>query len=208
MVTNEIGGFMIRTSQIPVLHRYYKITRFYQFLKSMAGKAFWIIFIFSAVILGLEYFFIDINSLLNKLVTNFSEFTVFMIFMISETLFGLLPPEIFIAWASKSESSWFSLFVLATISYVGGIGSYLIGLLISRIAVVKNYLENKVKTHITNLRKWGGFFIIVGATLPIPHSVVSMASGLIHFSFANYLLWALFRYLRFGLYALVIFQIL
>ncbi len=198
---------MIRTSQIPVLHRYYKITRFYQFLKSMAGKAFWIILVFSAIILGLEYFLIDINSLLNKLVTNFNEVTVFIVFMISETLLGLLPPEIFIAWASKSESAWVSLFILATLSYVGGILSYLIGLGISRVTVVKNYLENKVKTHITNLRKWGGFFIFIGATLPIPHSVVSMASGLIKFSFGNYLLWALFRYLRFGLYAVVIFQI-
>jgi len=173
----------------------------------MAGKAFWTIFIFSAIILGLEYFLIDINSLLNRLVTNFNEITVFFVFLISETLLGLLPPEIFIAWASKSESAWFSLFVLATISYVGGIVSYLIGLAISRVAVVKNYLENKVKTHITNLRRWGGFFIFIGATLPIPHSVVSMASGLIKFSFGNYLLWALFRYLRFGLYALVIFRI-
>ncbi len=198
---------MIRTSQIPVLHRYYKITRFYQFLKSMAGKAFWIILVFSAIILGLEYFLIDINSLLNKLVTNFNEVTVFIVFMISETLLGLLPPEIFIAWASKSESAWVLLFILATLSYVGGILSYLIGLGISRVTVVKNYLENKVKTHITNLRKWGGFFIFIGATLPIPHSVVSMASGLIKFSFGNYLLWALFRYLRFGLYAVVIFQI-
>ena len=198
---------MIRTNQIPVLHRYYKITRFYQFLKSMAGKAFWIILVFSAIILGLEYFLIDINSLLNKLVTNFNEVTVFIVFMISETLLGLLPPEIFIAWASKSESAWVSLFILATLSYVGGILSYLIGLGISRVTVVKNYLENKVKTHITNLRKWGGFFIFIGATLPIPHSVVSMASGLIKFSFGNYLLWALFRYLRFGLYAVVIFQI-
>ena len=198
---------MIRTSQIPVLHRYYKITRFYQFLKSMAGKAFWIILVFSAIILGLEYFLIDINSLLNKLVTNFNEVMVFIVFMISETLLGLLPPEIFIAWASKSESAWVSLFILATLSYVGGILSYLIGLGISRVTVVKNYLENKVKTHITNLRKWGGFFIFIGATLPIPHSVVSMASGLIKFSFGNYLLWALFRYLRFGLYAVVIFQI-
>lgn len=202
-----MNGFMIRTSQIPVLHRYYKITRFYQFLKSMAGKAFWIILVFSAIILGLEYFLIDINSLLNKLVTNFNEVTVFIVFMISETLLGLLPPEIFIAWASKSESAWVSLFILATLSYVGGILSYLIGLGISRVTVVKNYLENKVKTHITNLRKWGGFFIFIGATLPIPHSVVSMASGLIKFSFGNYLLWALFRYLRFGLYAVVIFQI-
>lgn len=199
---------MISAKHITVLHRYYKITRFYTFLKSTASKAFWVTVVFLSIIMGLEYFFIDINTLLNKLVTNFDTATVFFVFFVSETLLGLLPPEIFIAWASKGESAWISLFILATISYVGGIVSYLIGLLISRVPVVKNYLENKIKTHIANLRRWGGFFIFIGATLPIPHSVVSMASGLIKFSFGSYLLWALFRYLRFGLYALVIFQIL
>jgi membrane protein YqaA with SNARE-associated domain len=134
--------------------------------------------------------------------------SVFVFFLISETFLGLLPPEFFIAWASKASSPWIFLFILATISYTGGIASYLIGVMISNIPSVKNYLENKVKMHIANLRKWGGFFIFVGATLPIPHSVISMASGLIRYNFGNYLLWALFRYLRFGLYAIVIFRLL
>lgn len=199
---------MMNVKQIPVIHRYYKITRFYPFLKSTAYKAFVAILLFSAIIFGLEYFFIDINSLLNKLVTNFDSVSVFVFFLISETFLGLLPPEFFIAWASKASSPWIFLFILATISYTGGIASYLIGVMISNIPSVKNYLENKVKTHIANLRKWGGFFIFVGATLPIPHSVISIASGLIRYNFGNYLLWALFRYLRFGLYAIVIFRLL
>lgn len=199
---------MISAKQIPVLHRYYKITRFYSFLKSSASKALWILLVFSAIIFGLEYFFIDINSLLNQVVARFDIATVLIFFFISETLLGLLPPEIFIAWASKGESQLLYLFILATISYAGGIASYFIGDMISRIPVVKNYLEVKIKTHIANLRKWGGLFIFIGATLPIPHSVVSMASGLIHYNFGSYLLWALFRFVRFGLYALVIFQLL
>ena len=199
---------MISAKQIPVLHRYYKITRFYSFLKSTASKALWILLFFSAIIFGLEYFFIDINSLLNQVVARFDIATVLIFFFISETLLGLLPPEIFIAWASKGESQLLYLFILATISYAGGIASYFTGGMISRIPVVKNYLEVKIKTHIANLRKWGGLFIFIGATLPIPHSVVSMASGLIHYNFGSYLLWALFRFVRFGLYALVIFQLL
>lgn len=198
---------MITTKQIPVLHRYYKITKFYPFLKSTAYKALWITSIFLAIIIGLEVFLLDINSLLNKLVLSFNNTTVYLFFFISETLFGLLPPEIFIAWASKGESQWIGLLILATLSYAGGIVSYFIGWSISLIPSVKSYFESKIKTHLANLRKWGGFFIFIGATLPIPHSVVSMGAGLIKYSFGNYLLWALFRFLRFGLYALVIYQL-
>ncbi|HSO88014.1 MAG TPA: VTT domain-containing protein, partial [Draconibacterium sp.] len=99
------------------------------------------------------------------------------------------------------------LFVLATMSYIGGIISYFLGNRLFLIPVVKNHIENKIAKHISNLRKWGGFFVFVGAMLPIPHSVVSLASGLIKYNFRHYLLWALFRYARFALYALVVFQI-
>jgi len=75
------------------------------------------------------------------------------------------------------------------------------------IPAIKNHIENKIAKHIVNLRKWGGLFVFIGAMLPIPHSVVSLACGLIKYNFKHYLLWALFRYVRFILYALVIFQI-
>ena len=118
---------MINARQIPVLHRYYKITRFYPFLKQMVYKAITAIFVFLLLVIGVDYFFMDINLLLNQLVVKFNPATVFMIFMISESMLGLLPPEVFIAWASKAVSPWLFLFILATISYIGGIAAYLIG---------------------------------------------------------------------------------
>ncbi len=198
---------MINTKNISVLHRYYRITRFYPFLKTMAYKAITAIFVFLLLVIGVDYFFMDINLLLNQLVVKYNAATIFIIFMISESLLGLLPPEVFIAWASKAVSPWLFLFLLATISYTGGIAAYLIGNHISGVKSVKTHLELKIKKHVDKLRKWGGLFIVIGATLPIPHAMVSLASGVIQYSFGNYLLWSLFRYLRFGLYALVIFKI-
>ncbi|MDG1188919.1 MAG: short-chain dehydrogenase, partial [Flavobacteriales bacterium] len=58
-----------------------------------------------------------------------------------------------------------------------------------------------------NLRKWGGVFVFLGAVSPLPHSMVSMACGLIKYNFKHYLLLSLFRYVRFLVYALVIFQV-
>jgi len=193
--------------RLELINRYYKITKFYPFLKDVALKGSIAAIAFILVVLGLELFVLDINMFLNNLVATYSPQFIFSFFLISETVLGLIPPEVFIAWASKSVTPWLFLLLLATMSYIGGIISYFIGNRMFLIPSVKNHLENKIARHITNLRKWGGFFVFVGAMLPIPHSVVSLASGLIKYNFKHYLLWALFRYVRFAIYAAVIFQI-
>ncbi|AWV97243.1 YqaA family protein [Arcticibacterium luteifluviistationis] len=193
--------------RLGLLNRYYKITRFYTFLKDTAFKAGMVVIVFVLLLLGLEYFVLDINSLLNSLVETYSPQVIFTFFLISETILGIVPPEIFIAWASKSPTPWLFLFILATLSYIGGIISYLIGSRLFLITSVKNHIENKIAVHIVNLRKWGSIFVVLGAISPIPHSIVSLACGLIKYSFKQYLLWALFRYLRFIIYAFVIFQV-
>ena len=195
------------TKRLTLINRYYKITRFYPFLKDTALKAGITILVFVLLIIGLELFVLDINSMLNNVVATYSPKIIFTIFLISETILGIVPPEIFIAWASKSGSPWIFLFVLASMSYIGGIISYFIGNRIFLIPSVKKHMENKIAKHIANLRKWGGFFVFVGAMLPVPHSVISLASGLIKYNFKSYLLWALFRFARFAMYAAVIFQI-
>lgn len=195
------------TKRLTLINRYYKITRFYPFLKDTAIKAGITILVFVLLIIGLELFVLDINSILNNLVASYSPKIIFTVFLISETILGIVPPEVFIAWASKSVTPWLFLFVLASMSYIGGIISYFIGNRIFLIPSVKKHMENKIAKHITNLRKWGGFFVFVGAMLPIPHSLVSLASGLIKYNFKSYLLWALFRFARFAMYAAVIFQI-
>ena len=189
------------------MHRYYKITKFYPFLKDTAIKGGLTILLFVAVLVVLELFFFDFNTLLESLVANYSAGIVFTVFLISETFLGLLPPEIFIAWSSKSAAPWLFLSLLATLSYTGGVIAYFIGKQLFLIPVIKNYIEVKIAGHIYNLRKWGGFLVFVGAMLPIPHSVVSLACGLIKYRFRDYLLWALFRFVRFGIYAMVIFQV-
>lgn len=196
-----------RYEKIIVLNRYYRITRFYGFLKDTAVKGGLVIVLFVAILLALEYFFLDFNALLTTMVESFSAGSIFLVFLVSETILGLIPPEIFIAWSSKSSSPWLFLFILAGMSYLGGVIAYVAGSQLSRIPAVRNHLENKISVHVKNLRKWGGLFILVGALLPLPHSMVSMACGLIKYDLTNYLMWALFRFLRFGFYALIIFQV-
>lgn len=198
---------VISTRRLALLNRYYKITKFYSFLKDTAYKGGIVIIIFVTILLGLEYFLLDFNSLLNNLVATYSPEIIFSFFFLSETIMGLVPPEIFIAWASKSITPWLFLLILASMSYIGGVTAYYIGNRLFLIPIIKNHIENKIAKHIGNLRKWGGLFVFIGAMLPLPHSIVSLACGLIKYNFRNYLLWALFRYLRFVIYALVIFKI-
>ena len=193
--------------RLSLMNRYFKITQFYTFIKSTAFKGGIIAIIFVLLLLFVDSFIVDIGSVLTNLVEVCSPLVIFSIFLVSESLLGLLPPEIFIAWSSKSDYSILFLFLLATISYIGGIISYFIGSRLFLIPAVKDYIEVKIAKHIVNLRKWGGIFVFLGAVSPLPHSIVSMACGLIKYNFKYYLLWSLFRYVRFLVYALVIFQV-
>ena len=193
--------------RLSLINRYFKITQFYSFIKSTAFKGAIVAIIFIVLLLFVDSFIVDIGSLLTNLVETCSPLVILSVFLLSESFLGLLPPEIFIAWASKSSNSYLNLFLLSSISYIGGIISYFIGNRLFLIPSVKDHIELKIAKHITNLRKWGGIFVFLGAVSPIPHSIVSMACGLIKYNFKYYLLWSLFRFIRFLVYALVIFQV-
>ena len=204
MINNLKSNF---NKRLVLLNRYYQITKFYSFLKNTAFKGSVVIIFFILLLVGLELFVLDFNFLLDHLVASYSATFIFSFFLTSETFLGIIPPEFFIAWASKSANPWLFLLILATISYVGGIISYLIGNRLFLIPGIKNHIENKIAKHIVNLRKWGGLFVLLGAISPIPHSLVSLASGLIKYNFKYYLMWSLFRYARFVIYALAIFKV-
>ncbi len=131
----------------------------------------------------------------------------FSFFFVSETLLGLIPPEIFIAWTKKTTEPILNLTILTTLSYFGGLSSYFIGEKSLKIKAVKNYLEIKMEKHLKNSKKWGGILIIVGALLPLPFSISCMAAGMIKYPFKSVVLFGLFRFVRFALYGLAIFQV-
>ena len=193
--------------KIMVLNRYYRITQFYAFLKSIFIKTGIIIGTFILAYFLIDSFVLDTKLIFDHIVANFNAIYVFLIFFLSEMLMGIVPPEIFIAWGLESITPWLYMFFLASLSYFTGIVAYLIGLLIYRLPSVKKYIKNRIPNHVNNMRKWGGFFIFAGAILPLPHSLVSFSSGLIKFSFRQFLLWALFRFARFYIFAFIFLQI-
>lgn len=195
-----------KKSRIRLLHQYYSYTGFYSFVWKSVRKAIIPIILFVLALLAIDRYVLDIEQMLITITETYSPLGIISVFLISESLLGLVPPELFIAWSGKSASPILYLSFLALASYLGGIISYYIGIAITKIPAVHNQMELKMAQHIKNTRKWGGFLIIVGALLPIPFAMTSIAAGIIKFPFQSYLLFGLLRFLRFYLYALVIFE--
>ena len=142
------------------------------------------------------------------LTERYSDFAIFSVFFISESILGLLPPDIFIAWTKNTDFPLIYLSLLAILSYLGGVVSYITGKAILYIPSVNKFMSEKMTKHIINMRKWGGLLIAVGALLPLPFAMASMAAGMIKFNFKNFLLFALLRLMRFVIYGFAIYQML
>lgn len=198
----------LKKSRLRLLHQYYSYTGFYTFVRKSLGKVIIPILLVIAGLWLINKFVFDFNEFFVTITSTYSPITILAVFFASESFLGLVPPEIFIAWSNKTASPIFYLTLLAILSYLGGIVSYIIGRAVSRMPAVYEYFEVKMQKHVNMVRKWGGFIIIVGALLPLPFAISSMAAGLIHYRFNYYLLFGLLRFVRFYLYAAVIFNVM
>ena len=194
-------------TRLQLLHQYYSYTGFYKFVWNAIKKASPYIISIVAIIYFINHFF-DINKALVQITEILPAYGVLSFFFVSETLLGIIPPEIFIAWAGKMYSPWFYLSLLAVLSYAGGLLSYLMGRYITKIPSIHNYLEVKMEKQLKNSKKWGGFLIVVGALLPLPFSIACIAAGIIKFPFKNVVLYGSLRLIRFFIYGLIIFNAL
>ena len=193
-------------SRLQLLHQYYCYTGFYTFVWNSIKKAlpYIIVTVLAIVILNRVF---NLNEALLQLTEILPVSGVLIFFFASETLLGLIPPEIFIAWAGKLTNPWVYLTILAVLSYIGGLISYWIGNYIESLPKVHNYLKVKMKNQLKHSRKWGGFLIMVGAILPLPFSIACMAAGIIEFPFKRVVLYGSLRLARYAVYGLIIFNI-
>ena len=197
-----------KKSRWRLLHQYYNYTGFYSFIGNGLKSAFLPTLLVVGILVYVNYKVISINDLIENLTQNYSDLAIFSVFFASESILGLIPPDIFIAWTKSTEHPLLYLAVLAILSYIGGIVAYISGKALLKISSFREIMEVKMSKHITNMRKWGGLLIAVGAILPLPFALASMAAGMIKFSFRSFLIFALLRFFRFIIYGFVIFQAL
>lgn len=70
-----------RANHNALVHRYYKISNFYSFLKDTAIKAGIVIVVFVGIFIALDYFFLDFDSMLTFLVDTYKPPIVFVVFL-------------------------------------------------------------------------------------------------------------------------------
>lgn len=195
-----------KKSRLQLLHQYYTYTGFYDFIWKAIKTSLPYVVVFVLALITINQFF-DINAFLVRLTEILPVYGVLSFFFMSETILGLVPPEMFIAWSGKMTSPWVFLTVLAILSYAGGLMSYWLGQWSTKSPAIHRYLEHKMKKQLKNSKKWGGFLIVVGALLPLPFAVSCMTAGLIKYPFRRVAYYGSLRVLRIFGYGIVIFNV-
>jgi len=157
----------------------------------------------------LAKYFIDLNPLIHYVTINLSDAFVLLIFLASESLLGMIPPDIFIIWTGKFHSPLFITTLLGILSYIGGIISYLIGRWLSQRPKINAYIEKALEKYITLVRKWGGAFLIISALFPFsPFSLVVIAVSIFKYPFKYFLFFSISRIVRFIVQGIIYLNIL
>lgn len=193
--------------QINRYHYYYRRKGVYTFLIRNSVRLAVGLIALILIVLILRYFAPNLEAQFEALLESFTTTKTLLLFFASESLFGLIPPDLFIIWAQKFNYPYLMVGVLAVLSYVGGFVSYLIGNYISHLPKVESWIKKKFLDQLILMRKWGGIVIVFAALFPLPFSPVCMIAGTIRYPKYNLLLLGLFRFIRFFGYALILFKV-
>ncbi len=149
-----------------------------------------------AVLIG--KYLIDLTAVFRFITTRLPDMLVLVVFFVSESFLGMIPPDFFVIWCAKFNSPFLFLTLLGVLSYLGGAISYFIGYLLSKRKRIKTYSERVLDKYIGMVRKWGGAFIVISALFPFsPYSMVVIAVSLFKYPFRLYLIYGLSRIVRF-----------
>lgn len=136
---------------------------------------------------------------------------IYFSFMLSEILFGIIPPEFFIVYSVKGglfSSYVMDLAFLSIISVGASILAYNLGAILSYSKWFIRFKERFLKKYEDQLMQYGGFLIFVGAMTPLPYTGICMLVGAYKYPFGKFLLYSSTRFLRYALYGFIIWEAL
>ena len=197
-----------KKSRVTIYHHYYKRKGVYTFLWKNSLKIIAGFGILIGAFLIFKEFVPNYNTKLESLLNSINTGWALSIFFISETIFGLIPPDLFIIWSKKFDSPYAMVSLLAILSYLGGIFAYFIGKYIGSLPKIENWILAKFSNHFQLIQSWGGVLIVFAALFPLPFSSICLVAGAVRFPFKTFLLLALFRFIRFFGYALVLLNLI
>ena len=134
---------------------------------------------------------------------------ILTIFILSELIIGIIPPELFLIWSLRSgiltNYIQYAL-LLAIISYLAGLTGFYFGKYLHGTKLY-SYLRNKylVRSEIL-LKEYGLYLILVAALTPVPFSGVAMLVGAVDYPVKKYFYWSLSRFIKFAFTAYIIWE--
>ena len=176
-------------------------------LKNLIKGLFWLgVLVISYVIIE-KYFGFDLKVFLGPLYDN--NLVIYFIFLASELIFGIIPPEFFMLWAAN-KNLW-PLYLqhvtaLMFISYLAGIIGYLIGAKFGETKFYRLLKRNRLRQFEKHFRQFGGFLVVVAALTPIPFSGICMLMGSVKYNFKKFIWISMSRFIRFFLYAAIVWE--
>ncbi len=174
---------------------------YYQFVISSGIKA----LIWLAAIIG-GYFLFEkfVPHQWNQYLAPFTKKPelIFMIFFVSETLFGIIPMEFFILWAKHEPVLTYIAYMvlLSLLSYLGGFIAYWAGTQVKRFSFLKKLTQlDSFRYYASIYSKFGGLVIILSALTPLPFATISFLSATFQFPVKKYMLYSATRFARFAI---------
>jgi membrane protein YqaA with SNARE-associated domain len=178
----------------------------YTFIRQNVSKLIGSVVGIIALFYLIDTFVIDIDSATAWLTKTLSAEGLIAIFFASEISIGLVSPEILIVWADETEFPVWTLALLASISYIGGLSSYFIGRYLATRKIIRERLVLRYASTMRQLKRFGGLLIIIAALTPLPYPIVCQLCGINKFPFRVFALLTLVRFLRFAIYGLVLYK--
>lgn len=191
-----------------ITHRYLRRKGHYRFvggglLKLILGLA-----LLGGAVWAFNRYVYDLGTGIDLIFDQFSIPGIFAVFFASESLLGMIPIDLFIAWAGQLPQPVAATALLAVLSYAGGVVSYYEGRWLGRFPKVQAWLARKYPKLWENFLRYGWLFISIAAITPLPFSPVCLIAGMLGTSKKVFFLSALTRLGRYALYGWVLFQVL
>lgn len=134
---------------------------------------------------------------------------VFLIYTLSETFFGIIPPEFFVMWALTRPPLVFILIVaaLAVLSFLAALVNFYVGTRLHSGRIYRWLISGRLRKYVDYYHRFGGIIILISALTPLPFAAISLISGTLGFPFRSYLVFASARFLRFLFYGLFFWEV-
>lgn len=191
--------------------RIYKRNGLLYFILTNFLKLIMILILIIALIIGINelllYLGFNLTEWFEEYIQYVDDSYVLLLFFVSESVLGWIPPDFFIIWGKirPTDIPYLNVGILATISYLGGIVAYHLGLLIRRFPRVNAYVKRRFENNFQLIDRWGGVVVVMSALFPLPFATISTVAGIVRYPFTKFLLYGATRYIRFYLYAAWIF---